>query len=113
MQSTSESGLKIDLVYCKGEEIGDEGVPYLGIFRTIYGKYFLGLATVVRNLQSGELEWSTFNEEAAYPYAYFDIPYGDILSPGYCAALRAELRKSFIEFPDTLPQDQNPPEVSL
>lgn len=113
MQSTLESGLKIDLVYCKGGEIGEEGVPYLGIFRTIHGKYFLGIATVVRDLQTGELDWSTFNEEAAYPYAYFDIPYGDILSPGYCAALRAELRKSFIEFPCTLLQDQNPPEVSL
>jgi len=111
MQSTSENGVKIDLIYCKGNEIGEEGVPYLGIFRTIHGAYFLGLATVVRDLQSGELDWSTFNEEAAYPYAYFDIPYELILQPGYCEELRSQLRKSFIEFPYTDLQNQTDSEA--
>ncbi len=97
MKNTSESGLKISIVYYTGTELGDEGVPYLAIFRTIQGTYFIGMAMVSRNLDTGELEWVTYSEESARPYAYIDIPYDAILKSNFCESLRQELHKVFIE----------------
>jgi hypothetical protein len=96
MKSTSESGLKISIVYYTGTELGDEGVPYLAIFRTIQGTYFMGMAMVVRNLDTNELEWVTYNDESARPYAYIDIPYDIILHSNFCETIRQELKKVFV-----------------
>lgn len=84
--------VSLTVKYCYAvEAYGEEGVPCLCIFKSAEGEYFIGVATTVRNYNTGALEWESFTAAPQRPWAFFDIPSEQFLDKDFLVLLRERL----------------------